>query len=174
MADVSINYKGSKIAELAERGNKTLKTSGKYCEGDIEVNYTPNSRTYELTLSKAYGWVLLTALDADVLEHINDDNFFVSLITTSNYVYEWYAGSMYFVGNRKIGIVDANTVYGTGSRETKETLYGFHYIPYPANSTNTNSVAGAYGQFRLTSGKYYLTPGDGYIKAGTYRLTFTW
>ena len=39
MADVTINYKGSKIAELNADGTKTLKTSGTYCEGDIAVNY---------------------------------------------------------------------------------------------------------------------------------------
>lgn len=39
MADVTINYKGSKIAELSASGTKTLKTSGTYCEGDISVNY---------------------------------------------------------------------------------------------------------------------------------------
>lgn len=39
MADVTINYKGSKIAELSASGTKTLKTSGTYCEGDISVSY---------------------------------------------------------------------------------------------------------------------------------------
>jgi hypothetical protein len=39
MADVTINYKGTKIAELSASGTKTLKTSGTYCEGDISVNY---------------------------------------------------------------------------------------------------------------------------------------
>lgn len=46
MSDISIGYKGSVIAEMSASGKKTLKTSGKYCEGDIEVNYarpTPGS-----------------------------------------------------------------------------------------------------------------------------------
>ena len=44
MADVSIKYKGSAIAELSASGTKTLKTSGKYCEGDVTVLYTkPNA-----------------------------------------------------------------------------------------------------------------------------------
>lgn len=45
MADVTINYKGSKIAEMSSSGTKTLKTSGTYCEGDVSVNYvkTPAS-----------------------------------------------------------------------------------------------------------------------------------
>ena len=40
MADVSIKYKGSAIAEMSASGNKTLGTSGKYCEGDVVVQYT--------------------------------------------------------------------------------------------------------------------------------------
>ena len=39
MADVSIKYKGSAIADMNASGTKTLKTSGKYCEGDVVVEY---------------------------------------------------------------------------------------------------------------------------------------
>ena len=39
MADVTISYKGNTIAEMNESGSKTLKTSGKYCEGDIGIEY---------------------------------------------------------------------------------------------------------------------------------------
>ena len=39
MADVTLTYKGSTIAEMSNSGTKTLKTSGKYCEGDIGVSY---------------------------------------------------------------------------------------------------------------------------------------
>ena len=39
MADVTLTYKGSTIAEMNATGTKTLKTSGKYCEGDIGVSY---------------------------------------------------------------------------------------------------------------------------------------
>ncbi len=39
MADLTIKFKGQPIAELSESGTKTLKTSGKYCEGDISVEY---------------------------------------------------------------------------------------------------------------------------------------
>ena len=39
MADLTIKYKGQPIVELSESGTKTLKTAGKYCEGDIIVEY---------------------------------------------------------------------------------------------------------------------------------------
>lgn len=40
MSEVNINYKGSKIAGMDASGTKTLLTSGKYCEGNISVEYT--------------------------------------------------------------------------------------------------------------------------------------
>lgn len=43
MADVTLTYKGSTIAEMDASGSKTLKTSGKYCEGDIGVSYVKPS-----------------------------------------------------------------------------------------------------------------------------------
>lgn len=43
MADVTLTYKGSTIAEMSNTGSKTLKTSGKYCDGDIVVNYVKPS-----------------------------------------------------------------------------------------------------------------------------------
>ena len=39
MADLTIKYKGQPIVEMTESGTKTLKTAGKYCEGDITVEY---------------------------------------------------------------------------------------------------------------------------------------
>ena len=40
MADLIINYKGQPIVEMTESGTKTLKTAGKYCEGDVIVEYS--------------------------------------------------------------------------------------------------------------------------------------
>lgn len=39
---VSIKYKGAEIASASTNVTKTIKTSGKYCEGDIEVINTPD------------------------------------------------------------------------------------------------------------------------------------
>ena len=43
MSDVSIKYKGNEIATMNASGTKTLLTSGKYCEGNISVDYTKPS-----------------------------------------------------------------------------------------------------------------------------------
>lgn len=39
MSDVTIKYKGQSIATMDASGTKTLGTQGKYCEGDIAVEY---------------------------------------------------------------------------------------------------------------------------------------
>ena len=40
-AAVLVSYNGETIAAMMDAEDKTLKTSGKYCEGDIIVSYTP-------------------------------------------------------------------------------------------------------------------------------------
>lgn len=39
MSGVNIEYKGESIATIPDTGSKTIKTQGKYCEGDILVEY---------------------------------------------------------------------------------------------------------------------------------------
>ena len=59
MADLIINYKGQPIAELSESGVRTLKTAGKYCEGDIAVEYAKpaGGGGSEMFSSSASGWI---------------------------------------------------------------------------------------------------------------------
>ena len=40
MSEIDINYKGSTIASMDASGTKTLLTSGKYCEDNVEIVYT--------------------------------------------------------------------------------------------------------------------------------------
>lgn len=68
MSDVSISYKGAEIAALDASGTKRLLTSGKYCEGDIEVAYTKPSgggarilqKLVEATVSEPVSEIRLT------------------------------------------------------------------------------------------------------------------
>lgn len=48
MADVKISYGGALIAEINNEETKTLHTSGKYCEGNIQIAYIPRSGGPEL------------------------------------------------------------------------------------------------------------------------------
>lgn len=173
MADVTINYKGSKIAEFSG-GSKTLKTSGTYCEGDIEVVHSPNSKTYEITLAKASGWVLLTTLDAEVISHINDASLVVSLANISPYVYEKYLVSSCIASNTRWGTQGSYPVYGATGVTTSETATQASQVYYPPNKTDTSTSIGGHGMFRLNGSQYYFRPGGYYTRAGTYKLTFTW
>lgn len=186
MAGVSITYKGNAIAKLDSEGSKTLKTGGCYCENDIVVSYSPptsgdgggsdenNCRVYEITLAKNSGWILLTELDADVVAHINDASLVVSLTNVSPYAHEFYAGSTYIASNTPWGCNGSYPTYGLSCRESSATACQANFIYYPPNNTDTNVPIGGYGMFRIDGYKYYFKPSDGFVRAGTYRLVFTW
>lgn len=173
MADVTIKYSGSQIAELNGTGSKTMQTSGKYCAGDIAVEYAPRSKTYEITLAKASGWVLLTALDADVLEHINDASLVVMFANVDSYEFLGYSVSMAIAGNTQIAQQGSYPVYGVIQRQAGETSNATGAIYYPANKSDSSITLGV-GMFRVDGNKYYIRPWDGFVRTGTYRLTFTW
>ena len=182
MADVTIKYKDSVIAQMNDAGTKTLKTSGCYCEGDVTVTYAPSSsggaeanyRMYEITFdTKQPGWVFLTELDDLVMAHINDPKFTV-LFALNEYAYEWYSGCYFTASNTPLGYSGEYPQYGFASRQASETQTIQTFIYYPANNTGTSYSIGGDGIFRVDGNKYYICPRDGWIHGGTYRLIFTW
>ena len=66
MSDLTIKYKNQPITELSESGTKTLKTAGKYCEGDISVEYSKPAGGVDLGITGAtVGQIAkITAVDA--------------------------------------------------------------------------------------------------------------
>ena len=70
MADVTLTYKGNTIAEMSDTGTKTLKTAGKYCEGDIGVSYIKPSSggSDELAIKMITGNGDITELPSDLTE----------------------------------------------------------------------------------------------------------
>lgn len=137
------------------------------------VDYAPSSRTYEITLAKASGWVLLTTLDDDVLAHINDPGLVVSLMNMSGYAYEFYGMSMAVASNTAQAMQGGYPQYGTSGRQSNETTASLIPLYYPLNKTTTETGLGGTA-FRLDGNKYYFHPADGFIRTGTYKLTFTW
>ena len=77
MADVTLTYKGSTIAEMNATGSKTLKTSGKYCEGDIVVSYVKpeGGASDELAKKMITGEGNITELPSDIT-NIRDGAFY--------------------------------------------------------------------------------------------------
>ena len=172
---VAIGYNGYKIAELTESGGVTLATSGKYCQGNVEVHYEARSRSYEITLPKSTGWTLLAELDEDVLAHINDPTLVVTLINTDEYEYDQYARRAMYATNIQIGIVNNKyPVYGNCSWQTSETMTSHQPVYYPPNKTDEGLGTGGNAAFRVSEGKYYVTCLAASLQAGTWRLTFVW
>ena len=59
MSEIAINYKGNSIATMDASGTKTLLTSGKYCEDDIEVVYTRPSGGNASVTQDQDGYIVL-------------------------------------------------------------------------------------------------------------------
>ena len=59
MSDLTIKYKDQPRGEMTDTGTKTLKTAGKYCEGDISVEYAKpaGGGGGEMFSSSASGWI---------------------------------------------------------------------------------------------------------------------
>lgn len=139
----------------------------------ITGTMSARSKTYEITLATASGWVLLTTLDAEVLAHINDASLVVMLTNMSGYAYEWYSTAFASALNTNYAIMNGYPIYGTWGRQQSEAVHSIYPMYYAANNIiMNNSIGGAL--FRVDGAKYYFMPSDGFIRAGTYRLTFTW
>lgn len=59
MPDITVNYKGVAITTMSASGTKSLLTSGKYCEDDIEIVYVSpggTGNTLSVDLASFYQW----------------------------------------------------------------------------------------------------------------------
>ena len=64
MSDVSFSYRGSQIGSLSATGTLTLKTAGKYCEGDIVCSYVKPSGASILGASVVWNQLMVTPFTA--------------------------------------------------------------------------------------------------------------
>lgn len=174
MPGVAITFAGKPIAEMDGAGAVTLKTGGTYCEGDIQVAYTPRSRTYEITLQKSSGDVLLLELDDDVFTNINDPKMVVSLFNVSGYAFESYSVAFLTLSNTAVAVHSGNPIYGIAVRQGNDTATTIARVTCPANNTDVDIANSNVAWFRLDGRKYYIRPADGFVRSGTYRLTFSW
>lgn len=168
--EVLIDLTGDTVTpEKLANGTTAHDKSGNAITGTMSANI----KTYELTLAKSSGWVLLTTLDDEVLAHINDPNFFVTLSLTGAFEYVYYTVTFGCATNTQQSSQSGCPVYGTALRKTNETNAQKFDVFYPANNTSKSTDLGG-AQFRVNGSNYYFRPTDGYTHASTYRLTFTW
>lgn len=103
MADVTISYKGASIATMDADGTKTLTTQGKYCEGDITVQYvSPGDGGSEPILPSAYQQV--EYIEATGTQYID-----TGLMPTENNVAEIDFELTGYVATNYIALVSAST-----------------------------------------------------------------
>lgn len=81
---VNIKYKDTQIASITETATRTLKTSGKYCEGDIVIENTKDSGGGgEIFASSAKGWIPEYQVGHAISELTMDTNMFTTSATGS-------------------------------------------------------------------------------------------
>ena len=176
-AQTLIDLTGDSVTpEALDEGVTAHDASGNQIVGTAPrlIDYAPRCKTYEITLAKSSKWVLLATLDAEVLAHINDASLVVSFVSINNpYEYVSYSLNMAVCSNTQIGVHNNYQVYGVSGRTVNATSINQQWSYYPANKTDTDRSIGGFA-FRVSDGKYYIYPVDGYVREGTYLLTFAW
>lgn len=143
MADVSIKYKGGEIATMDASGTKTLLTSGKYCEGDISVEYAKPVSYVKLAEQEFAANTTSTTVSIIGTMSVTASD----LWTSANYIMVTVrdkAGkrSGYFVGADAI-FSNASAANGTGTSMSNPARIGYTY-----SSSNVFAIsAGNYGVY---------------------------
>lgn len=183
MADVSIAYKGSVIAEMDADGSKTLKTSGCYCDGDIVVEYTSPPIPADRQHSKAWFVSVPTAVarkyttlvtgDADVAAHCADGTAVAVVLKLTNAT----SSGLYTVITRNTpdGAPTGNTTYVVGRDGTANTWAeagnGLNLTSEQSSATGSNYhvLATAKGDLKVMAGATKTNFGG-----ADYLVVFAW
>ena len=171
MAGVTIHYKNNTIATMQSEGTKVLKTGGKYCDGDITVDYVPggsapsNCKTFTVTVSADQTVkYTLTAADADIAAHRADSSFFVGFI--ANFAYN--SGLSYRGGlNTNHGLSNGST-YGYYMRTNSSGSNSFGFITKASTSGGAEIGTSASGEIFVYASSTLN------LRAGTYTVFCGW
>ncbi len=169
MADVTINYKGSAIADMSASGTKTLHTEGTFCEDDIEVVYAKPSASSYVKLAEQEFTVNTENTTAVQIGTITIDPA-SDVFTSAYYIFVKIrdkAGKRagYFLGSDAIY---PNAIAANGST-TSTNVAGRVLYSYTANNEFA-CVSSAYGIYpNLITSAGYITIYSRYHS--TYSLT---
>lgn len=149
---VTIEYKGDTIATMNASGSKTLKTSGKYCEGDIDIVYqesvaptVPCKRFHVTVDSDKTAKTVLTSADSDIAAHRNDSTFFVAVIP----LFEYSSGLSFRGGFNTSHLICGTTsdpLYGYLGRTTASGANSTGFITKAATASSTDIGVTAAGE----------------------------
>lgn len=175
MAGVTIEYKGNTIATMQGESNKVLKTGGKYCEGDITVDYVPEgaaevkSKCYSMILNSTQtGEVVMNPNgDSDIAAHYTDSTFIVGVIRKTE---TDVGGFLCAIGSNN-NIRTGQTIYGSFARATNTAVSWGNVTK--AVSTASNRVAGS---ITVTSSGVISVYGSTSVplNAGEYLIMCSW
>lgn len=168
MAEVTIKYKDSTIAEFNESGSKTLGTKGKYCEGDIVVNYIrpdvaegdgtgdeevvqANYKQFSFTSASAVAAKYTTVVsgDPDVAEHYADS----TALVTIRKIKDTLENGLTFIMSGNMAVMGKYGLYGNynGSSSVSSSA-GINFPLASAegvSSTEIHAIATANGDIKV-------------------------
>lgn len=147
MADITVSYKGSTIAEVSASGTTTLGTSGKYCEDDITLQYVKPASYVKLgenefavnqtSTSPAYVGAINISPSTDLWR--SDKIIYVRIIDKAGKRNGYFLGGSFFY----INPIPSNS--GTGTSLTQSYSGNISY--YVDTSGNVNTISGVYGVY---------------------------
>lgn len=151
MADVTIKYKGANIATMDASGTKTLETSGKYCEGDVQVVYAdPEKPTQSKTVTPTASGFTVSPDGGKVLSSVvinGDDDLIASNIRSGINIFG-------VDGTLVEGITPTGnkTIAATTTTQTDIDVTEYATVSVAPTPSETKSVT-ANGDVMPTSGK---------------------
>lgn len=182
---VIVRYKGNTIADMTDSANKTLLTSGKYCEDDISLQYqaeeVPNYRKYEGTINSdvvgsSAKALLLTS--EEIAQHYADTDFkcSVSFAPNPEAAYSVIQVTGYNVANREPyrASAAADSMQYTYREGATIGAFTTNHITLPVSSTAPDGYVG-----RIicdASGHLYVMSGSANygIRKGTFIAEISW
>lgn len=183
---VTIGYNGDTIASMNASGSKTLLTSGKYCEGNIEVTYQestvslPNYRKYEGTIdadTDGANTKTLILTSADIAAHYSDSTFKVAVYFTPD---PEAANTIIQVTGYNISKQEPYRGTGNASsyqytyREGSVGSFSTNHITIPVNSSSIDNYVGRI-QCDAEGHLYIMTGSGSYgVRRGGYVVEITW
>lgn len=173
---VTVTYKGNTIASMNADGTKTLKTGGKYCEGDIGVEYTAPTTscitaTFTVTSPFANQGVTLISGNSFIAANYNNSKAFALVVKVSDLSMNGI--NMAFCTNQQFGVLSTSNntpVFGWFNGNTGTVSATANRIVNSLSTQNTtvgNMYANSNGDLVLRVGS-----GTNAFQTGNYFIIF--